>query len=259
MTLRQGALHLSLPEQPHGQRLPIDTFFLSLALECGASAIGIVLSGTGSDGTLGLRAITGAGGIGLVQDPASAQYDGMPTSAINAGAATHVVTPELMPDALQAHIRYPNIASEPPPAPATISGMNQILLLLRTGTGHDFSGYKKSTIGRRIERRQTLHGIEDITHYARYLKEHPVEIQALFRELLINVTSFFRDPEAFVTLKKRSPAADSGWQAPGLRGPPVGHRLRHRGRGLFHRHNPARGHGGKRSTAEDPILRHRSR
>ncbi|AVM74084.1 chemotaxis protein CheB [Magnetospirillum gryphiswaldense] len=202
MTLRQGALHLSLPEQPHGQRLPIDTFFLSLALECGASAIGIVLSGTGSDGTLGLRAITGAGGIGLVQDPASAQYDGMPTSAINAGAATHVVTPELMPDALQAHIRYPNIASEPPPAPATISGMNQILLLLRTGTGHDFSGYKKSTIGRRIERRQTLHGIEDITHYARYLKEHPAEIQALFKELLINVTSFFRDPEAFVTLKK---------------------------------------------------------
>ena len=201
MTLHQGTLHLSLPEQPHGQRLPIDTFFLSLAQECGASAIGIVLSGTGSDGTLGLRAIVAAGGIGLVQDPATAQYDGMPSSAINAGVATHVVAPELMPDALQAHIRYPNIATEPPPAPATISGMNQILLLLRTGTGHDFSGYKKSTIGRRIERRQTLHGIENITLYARYLKEHPAEIQALFKELLINVTSFFRDPEAFVTLK----------------------------------------------------------
>lgn len=201
MTLHQGMLHLNLPEQPHGQRLPIDTFFLSLAQECGASAVGIVLSGTGSDGTLGLRAIVAAGGMGLVQDPATAQYDGMPTSAINADAASHIVAPELMPDALLAHMRRPNISTEPPPTPATISGMNQILLLLRAGTGHDFSGYKKSTIGRRIERRQALHGIDDIAHYARYLKEHPPEIQALFRELLINVTSFFRDPDAFVTLK----------------------------------------------------------
>ena len=201
MTLHQGMLNLSLPEQPHGQRLPIDTFFLSLANECGANAVGIILSGTGSDGSLGLRAIVAAGGIGLVQDPATAQYDGMPTSAINSGAATYVVTPQLMGETLLAHTQRPNIANEPPPAPAIISGMNQILLLLRTGTGHDFSGYKKSTIGRRIERRLALHGIEDISHYARFLKEHPAEIQALFRELLINVTNFFRDPEAFVTLK----------------------------------------------------------
>lgn len=109
--------------------------------------------------------------------------------------------------------------------------MNQILLLLRTGTGHDFSGYKKSTIGRRIERRQTLHGIEDITHYARYLKEHPAEIQALFKELLINVTSFFRDPEAFVTLKKKScrrfwmASPRITWSACGSPAAPPGKRL----------------------------------
>lgn len=201
MTLRQGVLRLRLPEQPHGQRLPIDTFFLSLAQECGASAVGIVFSGTGSDGTVGLRAIVDAGGIGVVQDPATAQYEGMPSSAINAGAATYVVAPELMAEILLSHTQRPNTATEPPPTAATMDGMNQILLLLRTGTGHDFSGYKKSTIGRRIERRQALHGIEDIAHYARYLKDHPAEIQVLFRELLINVTNFFRDRDAFVALK----------------------------------------------------------
>jgi two-component system CheB/CheR fusion protein len=201
MTLLRGLLHLTPPEQPHGQRMPIDTFLCSLAAANGENAIGIVFSGTGSDGTLGLGAILGGGGISIVQEPATAQYDGMPTNAINAGFATYVLAPERMPAALLAQTRRLNAGAEPSPAPATISGMNQILLLLRAGTGHDFSGYKKSTIGRRIERRLALHGIEDIAHYARYLKEHPVEIQALFKELLINVTSFFRDPEAFVTLK----------------------------------------------------------
>ncbi len=199
MTLFQGRLQLSLPERPRGQRMPIDAFLRSLAEDRGETAIGIVLSGTGSDGTLGLRAILGAGGISLVQDPATAQYDGMPTSAIQAGFATHVLAPELMPDALQANRRH---HKETSPAPATIGGMNQIMMLLRSGTGHDFSGYKKSTIGRRIERRMAQHNIEDIELYARYLKTHPAEIQTLFKELLINVTSFFRDPEAFATLKK---------------------------------------------------------
>ncbi len=199
MTLFQGRLQLSLPEQPRGQRMPIDAFLRSLAEDRGEHAIGIVLSGTGSDGTLGLRAILGGGGITLVQDPATAQYDGMPTSAIQAGFATHVLAPERMPGTLLSNRRRQN---ETLPAPATVGGMNRIMMLLRSGTGHDFSGYKKSTIGRRIERRMAQHDIEDIEVYARYLKAHPAEIQTLFKELLINVTSFFRDPEAFATLKK---------------------------------------------------------
>lgn len=202
MTLFQGRLQLSLPERPRGQRMPIDAFLRSLAEDRGEHAAGIILSGTGSDGTLGLRAILGGGGISLVQDPATAQYDGMPTSAIHAGFATHVLPPERMPGILQAKCRRQGIAKEAAPTPATIGGMNQIMMLLRSGTGHDFSGYKKSTIGRRIERRMAQHDIEDIELYARYLKGHPAEIQTLFKELLINVTSFFRDPEAFATLKK---------------------------------------------------------
>ncbi|ARJ65006.1 SAM-dependent methyltransferase [Magnetospirillum sp. ME-1] len=199
MTLFQSRLQLSLPEQPRGQRMPIDAFLRSLAEDRGEHAIGIVLSGTGSDGTLGLRAILGGGGISLVQDPATAQYDGMPLSAIQAGFATHVLAPERMPAILQANRRH---HAEISPAPATIGGMNRIMMLLRSGTGHDFSGYKKSTIGRRIERRMAQHDIEDIEVYARYLKAHPAEISTLFKELLINVTSFFRDPEAFAILKK---------------------------------------------------------
>ncbi|CAA7617948.1 conserved hypothetical protein [Candidatus Terasakiella magnetica] len=199
MTLCQGRLQLRLPEQPRGQRMPIDVFLRSLAEDRGESAIGIVLSGTGSDGTQGLRAILGGGGISLVQDPASAQYAGMPDSAIQAGFATHILTPEQMPGALQAnHLRH----QETSLSPMSVSGMNQVMMLLRSGTGHDFSGYKKSTIGRRIERRMVQHDIMDIELYAHYLKAHPAEIQTLFKELLINVTSFFRDPEAFAILKK---------------------------------------------------------
>ncbi|HUW28744.1 MAG TPA: chemotaxis protein CheB, partial [Sulfuriferula sp.] len=204
MAIFHGTLQLSVPEKPRGQRMPIDAFLRSLAEDQGEKAIGIILSGTGTDGTLGLRAILGAGGVSLVQEPTSAKYDGMPASAIGAGYATHVMTPDKMPEALQAVVR--RLAVSPrhaasPAAPAEASGINRILMRLRSSTGHDFSLYKKSTIGRRIERRMAQHEIADTEVYARYLKEHPAEMQALFRELLINVTSFFRDPEAFDTLR----------------------------------------------------------
>ncbi|KIL99595.1 Chemotaxis protein methyltransferase CheR [Paramagnetospirillum magnetotacticum MS-1] len=202
MALLRGTLQLSLPEQPRGQRMPIDSFLRSLAEDQAENAVGIILSGTGSDGTLGLRTILGNGGLTLVQDPATAKFDGMPTSAIQAGYATHVLPPHRMAEVLLAAHRHQGVRKNTPPTPATISGMNQIMLLLRSATGHDFSGYKKSTIGRRIERRMAQHNIEDIDVYARYLKAQPDEIQTLFKELLINVTSFFRDPEAFQTLKK---------------------------------------------------------
>jgi two-component system CheB/CheR fusion protein len=202
MAIFHGALQLSVPEQPRGHRMPIDTFLRTLADDQGERAVGIILSGTGTDGTLGLRAILGAGGITLVQEPSSAAYDGMPSSAIQAGYATHILPPEKIPEALLRSEHHLTAHPHGPSAPAAVSGMNRILLLLRTATGHDFSLYKKSTIGRRIERRMAQHNIESMEVYARYLKENPGEIQALFKELLINVTSFFRDPEAFVALER---------------------------------------------------------
>ncbi|MBI5658648.1 MAG: SAM-dependent methyltransferase, partial [Nitrosomonadales bacterium] len=202
MAIFHGLLQLSVPEQPRGQRMPIDAFLRSLADDQGENAIGIILSGTGTDGTLGLRAILGAGGISLVQEPATAKYDGMPASAIQAGYATHVLPVEKMPEVLLAGMHTLAARQETPSAPAAVSGMNHILMRLRSGTGHDFSLYKKSTIGRRIERRMLQHNLSDTEVYARYLKEHPAEVKSLFKELLINVTSFFRDAEAFVALKQ---------------------------------------------------------
>jgi two-component system CheB/CheR fusion protein len=202
MAIFNGALQLSLPEAPHGQRMPIDAFLRSLAEDQGERAIGIILSGTGTDGTLGLRSILGAGGITLVQEPATAKYDGMPASAIKSGYATHVLPVEKMPTVLLAGVRnLIEFRTQPlPVAPA--ARINRLLLLLRSATGHDFSHYKKNTINRRIERRMAQHDLTDMDVYTRYLKEHPAELQALFKELLINVTSFFRDPEAFTFLKK---------------------------------------------------------
>ncbi|PXW95240.1 two-component system CheB/CheR fusion protein [Sphaerotilus hippei] len=211
MVICHGVLQLSLPSEPRGQRMPIDAFLRSLADDQGEAAAGIVLSGTGTDGTLGLRAISGAGGLCLVQEPSTARYDGMPASAIHAGCASQVLGIEKMPLALRTGTRplpirqaiTQNITQTVTPAGALVAqgGPGRILALLRTGTGHDFSLYKKSTVGRRIERRMAQHNIEDVEVYARFLKEHPAELKALFRELLINVTSFFRDPQAFVVLK----------------------------------------------------------
>jgi two-component system CheB/CheR fusion protein len=200
MSIFHGALQLSIPAMPHGQRMPIDSFLRSLAEDQSEKAVGIILSGTGTDGTLGLRAILGAGGITMAQEPATAKFDGMPTSAIQSGYVTHVLPVEKMPEVLLSDART-LILQQTPAAPA-LSGMNRILMQIRTSTGHDFSLYKKSTITRRIQRRMSQNGIENTEAYARYLKEHPSETSALFKELLINVTNFFRDPEAFVALKQ---------------------------------------------------------
>ncbi|MDD2933897.1 MAG: chemotaxis protein CheB [Methylotenera sp.] len=201
MAIFHGKLQLSVPNEPRGQRMPIDTFMRSLAEDMGEKAIGIVLSGTGTDGTLGLRAIIGVGGISLVQKPESAKFDGMPTSAIQAGYATYILPAEEMPQQLMGDLQpliTPGVAKS---SQLTEVGINHILMALRSGCGHDFSQYKKTTITRRIERRMSLHSIEDAEVYLRFLKERPSEVQLLFKELLINVTSFFRDAEAFEELK----------------------------------------------------------
>jgi two-component system CheB/CheR fusion protein len=202
MTIFHGTLQLVMPEAPRGQRMPIDGFFRSLAEDQGERSVGVVLSGTGSDGSQGLRAILGAGGVTFVQEPATARYDGMPSSAIQAGYATHVLPVEKMPEEMRKLQRAFDARPAAPTAPARIRGLTQVLATLRARTGHDFSLYKKSTVVRRIERRMSQHDLQDPEAYARYLKQHPPEVQLLFKELLINVTSFFRDPEAFEVLRQ---------------------------------------------------------
>lgn len=201
MTVLHGVLQLVIPKDPHGHRMPIDIFMRSLAEDQGEFAIGVILSGTGTDGTQGLRAILGAGGITYVQKPETAKYGGMPSSAILSGFATYVSPIEDLPGILLSGIRTLEINKEEPPAPSSADNMSRILTLLRLGTGHDFSCYKKSTIRRRIARRMSLHNIDDLGVYARYMKEHSTEAHLLFKELLINVTNFFRDAEAFAVLK----------------------------------------------------------
>ena len=194
LTITQGVLHLSTPEQPRGRRMPIDHFFISLAQDCYETAIAVVLSGTGTDGTLGAQAIHAQDGMVLVQAPGTAKYDGMPQSVINAGCASHILPVDAMPAVLLSKRPLKHTDTENP-------GLDRILQILRRNAGYDFSQYKKHTILRRIERRMQLHNINDQRAYARFIQENPLETRALFKELLINVTGFFRDPEAFVVLE----------------------------------------------------------
>ncbi|MGC1403780.1 MAG: chemotaxis protein CheB, partial [Thermodesulfobacteriota bacterium] len=204
LAIFHGAIQLSIPERQRGQRMPIDFFLRSLAEDQGERAIGVILSGTGSDGTQGLRAIIGAGGVSFVQDPTKAKYDGMPTSAIQGGLATYILPVEKMPEQLVLYRKnfFEKKIKTALPVPATTNALNKIMMIIRSKTSHDFSLYKQSTIRRRIERRMAAHKIEDTETYAHYLKENILEVQLLFKEFLINVTSFFRDPEAFAVLKK---------------------------------------------------------
>ncbi|MDN3515147.1 MAG: PAS domain-containing protein [Candidatus Brocadia sp.] len=206
MSMHDGFLHLSAPQEPHGLRMPIDFFFRSLAEDCGERAICIILSGNGTDGTMGLRAIHGVGGMSMVQDVNTAKYDGMPKSAIGTGLSDYVLTVEKMPAQLDSYIKHTFLKKAvkiPSVTDKTPDLVQKILAIIKNKTGHDFSMYKKSTINRRIERRMNLHDIEEPSTYARYLQEHPDEVKMLFKELLIVVTSFFRDPEAFEVLKKK--------------------------------------------------------
>ena len=203
MAFSNGRLQLQkLPT--HGLRLPIDFFFRSLAQDQQERAIGIILSGTGSDGTLGMRAIKGQGGMLMAQSLASAEFDGMPHSAIVSGLVDYVLPPAEMPAQLVAYTSHA-VHKTLIPISAPLSNIEAILpkimALLRSQTGHDFSHYKKMTIVRRIERRMALHQITRIDEYIRYLQHNPAERVALFQDFLIGVTNFFRDPDAFEALE----------------------------------------------------------
>jgi two-component system CheB/CheR fusion protein len=205
MAFLNGALQLLEPAAPRGQRLPIDFFFRSLAQDQRERAIGIVLSGTGSDGTLGVRAIKGEGGMVMAQTPASTEYDGMPRSALATGLVDFELPPADMPAQL---IAYATHAFGRPPEAATAtskaeSALKKIFILLRSQAGHDFSLYKPATIRRRIERRMAVHQIETLDGYVKFMQATPAETEALFRDMLIGVTNFFRDPEAFAALEEQ--------------------------------------------------------
>lgn len=204
LSLLHGTLHLLAPVAPRGLRLPIDSFFRSLAEDQRERSIGIILSGMGSDGTLGLKAIKERAGLALVQDPATAKFDAMPRSAAEAGLADIVASADTLPAKLIAYRRHvPQIGkAEQPLEGKTQGALEKIVILLRSHTGNDFTLYRRSTLHRRVERRMGIHQLGRIADYVRYLQENPQEMDILFKELLIGVTNFFRDTAAWKELTK---------------------------------------------------------
>ena len=205
MTVRAGALHLTKPEQPRGQRLPVDVLFGSLARELGDRAIGVVFSGMGSDGTQGLQAIKTQGGLTLAQQPESAQFDSMPRSAIQAGCVDIIALPADMP------VRILSITGTRPagalqrvPSPEqAATALDTILALLHEHTRHDLAPYKSNTLVRRIARRMAVHDLDSMAAYADFVRANAQELNLLFKEMLIGVTSFFRDPAAWRDLQDK--------------------------------------------------------
>jgi len=205
MSLMHGKLHLLTPVTVKGIRMPIDFFFRSLAQDREERAIAVILSGMGTDGTLGIKEIKARLGMVMVQSLESAKYDGMPRSALDTGLVDYVAAAGELPGKLINYARYFT------KVPREMSGISRhthntlrkIFLLLRNQTGHDFSFYKKNTVYRRIERRMNLHQLNTVAKYLRYLQINPQELELLFKELLIGVTNFFRDPEGFEALKEK--------------------------------------------------------
>jgi two-component system CheB/CheR fusion protein len=203
MSIRKGVLHLFQPIQARGQRLPIDFFFQSLADDRKELGVGLILSGMGSDGSLGLRAIKEKNGIVMVQDPESAKFDSMPRNAIDSVPMDIVAPPNELLRRLTEFLKHiPVLVSDEPIEIKDKSSLEKINLLLRTYTGNDFSFYKKNTMYRRIERRMNIHKIDKIASYVSFLNENPKEIEILFKELLIGVTSFFRDASVWEKMKE---------------------------------------------------------
>ena len=201
LAMRNGALRITEPRERHGARLPFDFLLHSLAEELGARAIGVILSGTGADGSIGLKAVKGSGGLVIAQDPDEAGFDGMPRSAISAGVVDRVLPVAKIPRALADHLSNTCPPADEAPLPKVLAPdpFAAIIDLLRTGTAHDFTQYKQGTLKRRIERRMSLVAIEsdDMGRYLELLRNDAKELGLLANDLLINVTRFFRDPKVF--------------------------------------------------------------
>ncbi len=206
LTIREHTLRLSIPEESRGSQTAIDTFLRSLALDQQERAIGIILSGTGSHGTPGLKEIKLAGGMVMAQEPASAEYDQMPRNAIATGLVDYVLPPEQMPEALVNYVREPYLYTAEQAETVVDQEreqINRILAMLRARSRHDFRSYRKNMLVRRIQRRMGLLHIGNFPDYLNHLREHAAEVKALYKDLLIGVTNFFRDPDVFEILAQR--------------------------------------------------------
>jgi len=206
MTITGGVLQLSPREPTRAPHMPVDTFLRSLAEDRGDKAIGVVLSGSASDGALGIKAIKGEGGVTFAQDPETAGYDGMPRNAIASGAVDFVLRPRDIAKELARIARHPYLRDPTAPAVETERAgeraVEQIYRMLQQESGVDFRLYRQTTIRRRIARRMLVHKIDTLEGYRRYLEAHRPELQILFGEALILVTRFFRDPEVFKALQE---------------------------------------------------------
>jgi two-component system CheB/CheR fusion protein len=204
MSILNGVLHLFSIVKIKGLRLPIDYFFSSLADDKLNKSIGIILSGMGSDGSMGIKAIKDKKGIVLVQDPKDAKFDGMPISALNACIPDAIASASELPDKLMALNKYrPTIKAKPENEIKTKGNLDKIIILIRNHTGHNLSLYKRNTLFRRVERRMAANQFNTIANYLRYLQENPNELDLLFKDILIGVTSFFRDTAVWLLLKDK--------------------------------------------------------
>ena len=203
MSILNGTLYLFKPQEIRGLRLPVDNFLRSLADDRQELSIGLILSGMGSDGSIGLRAIKEKNGIVMVQDPSTAKFDSMPRNAIDSVQVDMVAPPNELPEKLFNFIKHiPLVKFDPDIEIKDKSSLEKIIVLLRKNTGNDFSMYKKSTLYRRIERRMGVHKIDKISSYVQFLQENPKEGDILFKELMIGVTNFFRDIMVWEKLEK---------------------------------------------------------
>ncbi|MEI6568305.1 MAG: chemotaxis protein CheB, partial [Verrucomicrobiota bacterium] len=205
ISILNGELYLFAPTEARGLRLPIDTFFRSLAAEKDEKSIGIVLSGMGSDGSLGVKSIKEKNGIVLVQDPVTAKFNAMPTHACEAVSVDIIALASELPAKLIAFLdsnHHKNYNAEP--EGKIIRYLNKILILIREQSGHDFSMYKKNNLIRQIDKRKGIHQIEKIGNYVRYLQENPNEVEILYKEMLIGVSSFFRDSALWEMLREKT-------------------------------------------------------
>ena len=204
MSILNGVLHLFEPMETRGLRLPIDFFFHSLADDRHERSIGVILSGMGSDGRIGLRTIKENNGIVMVQEPSTAKYDSMPRNAIDSVIVDIVAPAEVLAAKLIAFLKHiPSVKFNPEADIKDKSSLEKIIILLRTQTGNDFSLYKKNTMYRRIERHMGVHKLEKITSYIHFLQENPKEVNILYKELMIGVTNFFRDINVWDKLKDK--------------------------------------------------------
>jgi two-component system, chemotaxis family, CheB/CheR fusion protein len=206
MSISGETLHLSPREESAGMHMSVDHFMRALAEQKGNRAIGVILSGSGTDGTLGMSEIQAHGGVTFAQDEATAKYDGMPRSAVVAGYVDYVLSPKGIAKELARIASHPYVVRENhsdvvKAAPDAIAGLSTIFQVLRRATGVDFTHYRQTTILRRIQRRMVVHKIDKMEEYAKFAQGHAAEVKALYQDMLINVTSFFRGPRVFEALK----------------------------------------------------------